>query len=315
MRSLSDALLLGLLIVPAQAHIQEGVSAIHWPQLEPRIRASAASAEGVVSLRSPKPRRILVREGSFLMGSTESDVLEAHVQCLKEPRAHLCSVDRFQHEMPQRLVTLSAFWMDAREVTVSEYARCVSVGRCRAIPFSEGARRYAAPNYPVSMVSFDDAHAYCKYRRARLPTEAEWERAARGVTGRPFPWGHVYNDRLANHGKLSFDPTDDVDGFAELAPVGSFDGGATPDGIFDLAGNVAEWVSDRYAPRYVEDDLRDPRGPDGPDAGPARVLRGGSFQSGRPWLRAAARDAAEPTFRSPTVGFRCVTDHPHPIKD
>src|SRR5690606_15439250 len=105
------------------------------------------------------------------------------------------------------------------------------------------------------------------------------------------------------HGKLAFSPTDARDGYAELAPVGSFVDGATPDGLLDMAGNVAEWTHDRYLPRYLEEDLVDPRGPEPPLAGSARVVRGGSFEDGAPWMRAAARRPAEPDARSPALGF------------
>ena len=99
------------------------------------------------------------------------------------------------------------------------------------------------------MITFDDAKRYCAFRGGRLPTEAEFERAARGPARRAYPWGQNYNPKLSNHGRLGVDTTDPNDGFSELAPVGSFPDGATPEGILDLAGNAAEWTADAFERR------------------------------------------------------------------
>src|ERR1700759_5060883 len=96
-----------------------------------------------------------------------------------------------------------------------------------------GAQRFNRPNFPVTFVTFDDAQRYCAFQGGRLPTEAEFERAARGVARRAFPWGQSYHSKLSNHGRLGVDATDSSDGFAELSPVGSFPDGATPEGVLD----------------------------------------------------------------------------------
>jgi formylglycine-generating enzyme required for sulfatase activity len=129
----------------------------------------------------------------------------------------------------------------------------------------------------------------------RLPREAEFERAARGGTRRRFPWGELWNGRLANHGRLASDPTDTSDGFLELAPVGSFPSGRTKEGVLDLAGNVSEWMEDSYSEQLG-----------GPPLVGMRVLRGGDYKTPAAWLRVAARRPEDPSYQASTVGFRCA---------
>jgi formylglycine-generating enzyme len=273
-----------------------------------------------VALRSPAPAMIRVAAGVFRMGSSATEVVEAAAACVKEPLGHRCNETTFADELSQHWVTLSSYWLDRTEVTVADYRRCVALQRCAALPYAEGARRFDRPRLPASFVSHADARSYCEFRGARLPTEAEFERAARGTRGRSYPWGELFNSRAANHGRLGHDDsgppgqiprsvglrTDASDGFAEIAPAGAFPAGRTPDGFLDLAGNVAEWVSDRYLPSYPEAHVRNPSGPASPPASSERVVRGGHYADAAPWLRGAARAHAEPTQRSPFVGFRCA---------
>jgi formylglycine-generating enzyme required for sulfatase activity len=249
---------------------------------------------------------IRVPSSQFLMGSTSADIVDALGLCAREPLAASCDERSFSDEMLQHRVQLSSFYLDRREVTVAEYQSCVRVGRCKEPPYDRGARRFQEAEFPVTLVSWDDAQAFCEFRGARLPTEAEFERAARGPFGRRFPWGQLANERLANHGRFGLDVTSDVDGYAELAAVGSFIAGRTPEGFLDLAGNAAEWVYDRYAIQYPDAAVTDPIGPDQATATSARVVRGGSYESPLAWLRGAARGALLPSERRPTVGFRCA---------
>jgi formylglycine-generating enzyme required for sulfatase activity len=269
-------------------------------------RAVVGDRPSVLSLRAPGSPMILVRGGTFVMGSTGDDVMAAILDCQREPGGDRCDQSLFANEAPLHRVTLSPYWLDRLEVTVGDYAQCVTAGRCRALPLGEGASRFDSARFPASLVTWDEAKTYCEYRGARLPTEAEFERAARGVSGRRYPWGDLYNAHASNHGRLAWQSTDASDGFAELAPVGSFPSGRTPEGFLDLAGNVGEWVADRYAPEYDEPDAKDPQGPSVSNSAPARVVRGGDYRSAAPWLRGAARAAEEPSTRRPWIGFRCA---------
>jgi sulfatase modifying factor 1 len=291
------------------------VVALAPPRVEPA--AGSVTTEGfdtrtmategaVLTLPAPASQMIRVPGGTFVMGSTGDDVVSALLDCQREPGGDRCEPNLFANEGPLHRVTLSSFWLDRTEVTVGAYARCAAAGRCRVLPLGDGARRFDRDRFPASLVTWDEARAFCEYRGARLPTEAEFERAARGLGGRRFPWGDLYNTHAANHGRLAWQLTDASDGFAELAPVGSFAAGRTPDGFLDLAGNVSEWVADRYAPEYDEADAVDPQGPSIANSAPARVIRGGSYRSAAPWLRGAAREPEEAGARRPWVGFRCA---------
>jgi formylglycine-generating enzyme len=262
-------------------------------------------SRSIARLESPASGMVRIAAGSFQMGSDEGEVLGALADCVREAYGHRCSPTLFNNETPRHVVQLSSFWIDRLEVSVADYERCEATGRCEPRPRSEATRRFDRADFPVSRVSWNDAVSYCAFRGARLPTEAEFERAARGVIERRYPWGSLFNVWASNQGRFGWDVTDSTDGFAELAPVGSFPAGVTPEGIYDLAGNVAEWVADRYAPTYDVGEVRDPHGP-GVGGSNLRVVRGGSYAQARFRLRGAARSFAEPGERRSTLGFRCA---------
>lgn len=266
---------------------------------------AAAGPSDVVVLRAPGPERVQVRAGTFVMGSEEREIAGALAACRAEPQGEECKEEFFAHEFPPHPVWLSDYWIDRTEVTVARWTRCVAAGTCTALPWDAGAARFSAPDRPVTLVTWFDATAFCAWAGGRLPTEAEWERAARGLRGRRYPWGEIYNPQILNHGRFALDPHDERDGWRELAPVASFVAGRTPDGISDMAGNVEEWVHDWYAPEYPEAAMANPRGP---DTGETRVLRGGSYILGGAWMRGAARDHDRPTVRRSFRGFRCAYD-------
>lgn len=238
---------------------------------------------------------VYLRPLDFEMGSSEPDLVAALIRCKREPLPDRCDETTFANESPPHREHVAGFWMARTEVTVAEYARCVAVGRCAPAGYAGGAVRFEKPNFPVTFVSYDDARRYCAFRGGRLPTEAEFERAARGAERRVYPWGNNFHARLANHGRLGVDTTDASDGFAELSPVGSFPDGATPEGVLDLAGNVAEWTLDPYGSTYGS-----------PSPHGERAVRGGGFDSSAAFLRGAARAGKLPQSREPALGFRCV---------
>lgn len=279
------------------------------------VAAEAPTTAGVVALWAPSPDAILVRAGTFTMGSSDVEIAAAIQACKQEPSATLCAeiprayAQPFLDESGPREVALDDFWMDRTEVPLGRYRRCVAAGRCAEPPYADGGDRFDRPDFPVVLVTWQESAAFCAWAGGRLPTEAEWERAARGRSGRRYPWGEVYNPVLANHGRLGWDRLDGGDGALELGPVGSFPDGRTPDGIADLAGNVEEWVGDWYSPDYPQTSEVNPTGPEAGTAN-AKVVRGGGYATARPWLRGAARGFDDPGARRSWRGFRCV----YPVK-
>ena len=283
-----------------------------WLGLSPAGSFARGPASGVVMLRPPVERRVRIAGGKFVMGSTASEMVQAMKLCEREPRGALCDntvgpwirTEGHAHE-----VTLSDFDLDRTEVPVHRYARCVSAGACAPAAFPSGDARYDRPELPVTHVRWEDASAYCTWIGGRLPTEAEWEHAARGRAGHTFPWGDLYNAHLANHGAWSDDPTDGRDGFVGVAPIGSFPDGATASGLLDMAGNVSEWVFDWYD--RDDDGYGYGRGaqtnPKGAAYSPyGHAIRGGSYREAAHWLRAASRRAWP--YASRETGFRCAYD-------
>lgn len=281
-------------------------SAAVGEEASPPSRARAGDKR--IVLQTPGPTEILIRGGVFRMGSSIPQIAVAQAMCRFEPLSRECTPTTFADEMLMHEVMLDDYWMDTKEVDNRSYARCVDAGVCLPPEYEAAARWTSRPDHPVTLVSWYDAERYCAWRGARLPTEAEWERAAKGWSERIYPWGNVFNPKIVNHGRFSLNQLNDVDGYDELAPVGSFPQGRTPEGLYDMAGNVEEWVADWYLPEYPEADIVNPRGP---ASGDERVTRGGSYLDGRGWLRAAARGHALPSLARPFRGFRCARD---PVK-
>jgi formylglycine-generating enzyme required for sulfatase activity len=200
--------------------------------------------------------------------------------------------DRVPDEKPPHAVKVASFSMDVTEVTLDAYARCVEAGACP--PAGKGhadcnASRNARGSEPVNCVTLAQAKAYCAWRKARLPTEEEWEYAARGKQGREYPWGEGHpKDHACYDRKRQGQRT---------CEVGSRPGDRTPEGILDLGGNVAEWTTSPYC-RY--DGGRCKAG--------HRATRGGSWDVENPsFVFATFRDFVPDTAWGYNLGFRCVT--------
>jgi len=304
--------------VTAEATKQPTVTSLtSSPQPSPTVAGLSLAPKDAMEL-------VYIPAGNFLFGSADSD-----------PAAQ-------PDEKPQQELFLDDFWMDRTEVTVAQFQDFVNATRyqtdaelgCCAggyartggivtildpefvrsaawkLPQGAGAPP-ALPRRPVVQVSWNDAKAYCTWAGRRLPTQAEWEKAARGVSGRIYPWGDAFDGTRLNFcdrscGQKKHDADYD-DTFARASNVGSFPGGASPYGLLDMSGNAREWVSDVYVP--------------GDNAAPAvqadslRVIRGGAWIDAPARVRAAARAFNRPDARDDTTGFRCAvsaTDLPLP---
>jgi formylglycine-generating enzyme required for sulfatase activity len=220
---------------------------------------------------------VFVPAGGFHMGSEQG------------PAEHL-------GQTPQHTVLLDAFWIDQTEVTNAQYEKCVEAGACLVREEMAGYVPQEKPGYPVE-ATWSDAQAYCQWVGGRLPTEAEWEKAARGTDGRTYPWGNARPD-------CSLATAFGKDGACAegTVPVGSTPDGASPYGALDMAGNAAEWVNDWFDYGYY---ARSPeRNPHGAESGTSRVVRGGNWDSSPDWVSCFYRDAWEPDAY--LAGFRCA---------
>jgi formylglycine-generating enzyme len=277
----------------------------------PRVVHGQGLGQGwrsIVTKQAPAPSRVWFPATAFRMGSTPEEVLEAMSQCAEEPLSPRCP--DFSNEQPVRTIQLSRFALDPSEVSAAAYAHCVTARRCRPVPYYRGARRFQVDAWPVVLVTHHDAQTYCAFVGGRLPTEAQFERAARGLSRRKYPWGNHYHRLLANHGRLAFNPTSTADGNLELTIANSYASGASPEGVLNLAGNAAEWVSDSYSAYYDENETLNPIGPRSDSGTTERVVRGGGYLSPVVQLRGAARRPEAPTLQSAEVGFRCAYTAP-----
>jgi formylglycine-generating enzyme len=258
------------------------------------------AAEPSAAQPSPKPVNevvgkdgapmILVPAGLFPMGVPKGDR------------------DGGRDEYPRHEVVLDHYYIDKYEVTHGRYAEFVKATGHRTPENPKYPKRTLWSDHlsdslserPVINVDWQDSEAYCRWAGKRLPTEAEWEKAARGTEDRRFPWGNV--EPTDKH--LNFNQK--WKGEKTLMPVGSYEAGKSPFGAYDMAGNVWEWVADWYDPLYYE---KSPgTNPKGPDTGTYKVLRSSGWSVETPLVRLFTRVKSDPKNRNDSTGFRCAKD-------
>jgi formylglycine-generating enzyme required for sulfatase activity len=262
----------------AEALSGDGVSA---PVLRRRAAGLVVGAAGAGEVPGPA--------GSAIVGMAPAEAAEAADLC-QDTRTEECREEWFDAAVPRRVVEVPGFFVDRTEVTHGDYARCVEAGGCAATGVI-GVD--VEPELPVTDVTLEDARRYCRWAGKRLPTEVEWEKAARGSDGRHYPWGNLTEDDCARAawGRGPLAPLCKGHGDNSPAAVGDFPRGASPYGALDMAGNVWEWVEP------------DPRTPLPPDMG---VARGGAYYLDAAVMRSAFRLFQESEERYAHTGFRCA---------
>lgn len=241
---------------------------------------------------------VLVPAGPFLMGSDKK----------VDPKAYLT-------EMPQHTVHLDAYEIDKHEVTTVQFLKFVlATARAPLIDwrYDGGNFQDTMVNHPVMHVSWQEATDYCTWAGKRLPTEAEWEKAARGEDGRIYPWG----DQPAGLSRANFgrgglsgpvrDRPERLMLYPPIISVDKYENALSPYGAHQMAGNVAEWVADWYDKEYYK--TAPDKNPKGPEKGTQRAFRGGGWIDSTPSVRVAQRNGTEPTTKMNWLGFRCARD-------
>jgi formylglycine-generating enzyme required for sulfatase activity len=259
---------------------------------------------------------VYVPAGEFRMGSTDQEVDEALRAC--NELSGDCRRGWFENEQPAHGVVVDSFWIDQTEVTNRQYQQCVEAGACDPPPKNPSKGSFADPHYdddaytnhPVIYMNPQLAGAYCEWAGGRLPTEAEWEYAARGPEAFIYPWGNVFDGTRLNYCDVNckgprMDSEHD-DGYAGTSPVGSYPNGTSWCGAFDMAGNAEELVGDWYGPYSTEVAVN----PQGPSSGHDHVVRGGMYTDPQVSVRSSYRRTSQAGTTSYSIGFRCVLPAP-----
>jgi iron(II)-dependent oxidoreductase len=250
---------------------------------------------------------VYVPAGTFQMGSTQAQIAEALELCDPYVTSGECPRALFDDEMPQHIVTLDGFWIDRTEVANRQYRLCLESGICQDTPcLTEPTSN--APDQPAGCVTWEEANAYCQWAGVRLPTEAEWEYAARGPEARVFPWGNTFDPRRLNYCDINcYSPWRDTghdDGYNLGAPVATFASGTSWCGARHMAGNVLEWVADWYDARYYSTSPIE--NPQGPASGTEHVMRGGASNQTPSYQRTAWRSSLMLSGWYGLLGIRCA---------
>lgn len=252
-------------------------------------------------------KMVVIPAGALTMGSTAEQIERGIELCDEARGSGACSAACCEDEAPVRLIEMDEYTIDQLPVTNLNYAKCIDAGDCTEpqdiVPFENKER----PQHPVVAVTWNQAVEYCEAQGLRLPTEAEWEKAARGNQASIFPWGDEFEPARLNFcdARCSL-PYADLfdDGFAQTAPVGRFPGSTSSLGVGDMAGNTWEWTADWYAAYDPNDTLN----PIGAADGTTKVVRGGSFESAMNGVRTTDRFEQNPDVADNGIGFRCAAD-------
>ncbi|MGD8814640.1 MAG: formylglycine-generating enzyme family protein [Anaerolineales bacterium] len=254
---------------------------------------------------------VYVPSGEFMMGTDDIELDIALEMCHSYYEGG-CRREWFEVEQPTHAVALDGFWIDQTEVTNAQYRLCEESGACQppARMGSDTRAEYysdsAYDDYPVVYVNWEQAEAYCEWAGGQLPTEAEWEYAARGPEGLRYPWGEAYDGTRLNSCDINcgYAWADELfdDGHGDTAPVGSYPEGASWCGALDMAGNVWEWVADWFGEYTNARQVN----PSGPSSGSLRAVRGDSADGTRSVSRSAARHGMQADRIYAYTGFRCL---------
>ena len=276
---------------PKRTEAHESPPTIEHPEY------SEADEEGTPQVNSQVREKdgatiIWIPEGPFTMGCDFNH--NAGFECVYD-------------ELPLHTVYTSAYYIDKYEVTNGQYMGCVAAGFCEEPVYKHSLTResyYGEPDFhdfPIIAITWFEANDYCHWVGGRLPTEAEWEKAAKGTRSKAFPWGDQMPDcDLAN----SYDNRTAQFCVGDTAKIGSYPAGASTYGVLDMAGNVWEWVNDWYSPEYYRySPLNDP---EGIETGSDKVIRGGGYDYSWGKLRIPYRSNHHPNQRHLSFGFRCV---------
>ena len=262
--------------------IQETATSITLQLTSSRIEISKLSIK-TIDGRSPfEPRRATSATSAALFNKAEVQI----------PAGEFLMGDTRDKNAPVHTVHLDAYWIDTHEVTNAQYREFVADSK-RAAPRYWQDEKYNKPTQPVVGISWEDADAYCAWKGKRLPTEAEWERAARGTHSQLYPWGDRFDATRTNTREART---------RRPLPVGAFPEGATSEGLLDMSGNVWEWCWDWYDESYYR--MSPLRNPTGPETGKKRVIRGGGWSA--PQIHMAKRRGEKPDKTYPSLGFRCA---------
>jgi iron(II)-dependent oxidoreductase len=273
-----------------------------WGSMKAAPPAVDAHIQGIARFAKPSPM-VLIPAGWFLMGTNRED-----------HERHNFESHYDNTEFPQRRIWLDAYQIDQYEVSLGEFLQFLQRSDRNVSQELRGLIWHlisihfipdqALAPWPALYLTWEEAHAFCLSQGKRLPSEAEWEKAARGTTGKTFPWGKQ-------------DPSQEIAVFGAyhvheiplVANVDSYPEGKSEWGIHHLSGNIAEWTNDWLGPDYYP--IMPERNPPGPKSGRYKVVRGGSWKSLPVMLRAATRGGAFPEERSANIGFRCTKTSPH----